>query len=682
MPGAVARANHTNHRCSDPHQQGQLAHEDHDGSDQHAGFRHAHSATCEKTGLTHPRSASLRPQDLGSWKAALDALHFCNLRLALKQSQLAQEPFGPSGSGWSQRIVSSVHFHCIITATICVNTMVMGLQLDVAWEPWETIWQIVEMTCLGVFVVEMVVKVHAHGAWAYISDVWNIMDVVVVMLALADVVILITRSGNSGSLGNLSTLRLLRGLRLLRLLKLTRKFRELWMIVQGILNAFKTMAWTTILILVGLYGGAVLVVTMVGRDADTYPGYSEDVDDFEMFSKFNPYEFFGTITRAMFTLFSLVLLTEFAEIARPMFEKQPGLIMFVILYIALLTFGVLNVLIGVIVESVMDSGRAMDESLQHEQAHEQLQQMEQLCELLFPPGCPTTVDELQETCSSMPQGFTELLDELGCPPATSVQDLLDVFDINGDGVLDLHRAVTTLYRITTGTERQRWVHLQAGINLIRRDIHALSQHFGVHTSAGMLNSELGVMNDAPEPPTSPTFGAKNGDLDVISSVSLPDRSGSDGASSNKREFSFDPNKSAADFELKIQRLCDSNAAVLNHVSALSGEVQELRGMMQQLLSAQRAHSTDVVISSEIRRLKQSSPVSSSQLAWLSSDASATRTRSPRLQSSPRAYTQSCAPASLRPEVPKLDLSCTVPSSKSPVARDPSSYTGAQAEDHV
>ena len=59
---------------------------------------------------------------------------------------------------------------------------------------------------------------------------------------------------------------------------------------------------------------------------------------------FNPYTVFGSMGKAMLTLFSIAILVEWPEIARPISMKQPVLMM---------SFGLINVTIGEIVDSVM-----------------------------------------------------------------------------------------------------------------------------------------------------------------------------------------------------------------------------------------------------------------------------------------------------------------------------------------
>merc|ERR1719262_2087504 len=90
---------------------------------------------------------------------------------------------------------------------------------------------------------------------------------------------------------------------------------------------------------------------------EIYPGYTvkEEITGGENMEYFNPTEFFGSIPRSMYTLFQLSLLTEFSEFARPIFEKQPLFFPFFILFIFCVSFGVLNVLFAVIVETTLDA---------------------------------------------------------------------------------------------------------------------------------------------------------------------------------------------------------------------------------------------------------------------------------------------------------------------------------------
>merc|ERR1719236_58467 len=109
------------------------------------------------------------------------------------------------------------------------------------------------------------------------------MDFCLVWMAIIDLVITAIASAGAeegeeaeGSpLGQLSILRVLRVIRVMRMARLLKVFKELWMIIKGIIDSLGTMFWVSMLILLILYCCAILCIDVVGRkDANTYPASS------------------------------------------------------------------------------------------------------------------------------------------------------------------------------------------------------------------------------------------------------------------------------------------------------------------------------------------------------------------------------------------------------------------------
>merc|ERR1719487_2643878 len=112
------------------------------------------------------------------------------------------------------------------------------------------------------------------------------------------------------------------------------------------------MSWVLLLLVLTLYMAGIVVTTAMLESGKIYPGFSvpDEISGGENMEYFNPSEFFGSIGRSMYTLFQLAILSEFSEFGRPIFEKQPLFFPFFLFFIFVVTFGVLNVLIAVIVE--------------------------------------------------------------------------------------------------------------------------------------------------------------------------------------------------------------------------------------------------------------------------------------------------------------------------------------------
>ena len=144
---------------------------------------------------------------------------------------------------------------------------------------------------------------------------------------------------------------------MVRLLKI---FKELWLIIQGILSSVKTIMWVSLLLGMILYVCAIFTVQTIGR-SERYGDLAELRANVEAgeegdLVEFNNHQFFGSIPRAMFTLFNIALFSgDWDEVGRATIERQPYMFPFLLGFIMFTTFGLMNVIIGVICENTMDA---------------------------------------------------------------------------------------------------------------------------------------------------------------------------------------------------------------------------------------------------------------------------------------------------------------------------------------
>jgi len=148
-----------------------------------------------------------------------------------------------------------------------------------------------------------------------------------------------TISPCQGEAAGFSLLRTMRLLKLVKVLRLVKMFSSLYVICSGVTDALRPLLWVCLLICIVLYVAAVFVTVTVGHN----PVY--DSGDFDR------KRYFGSIVRSMFTLFQIVTLDRWSDVVRPVVEgAQPAMLFFFLLVIFVVTFGLLNVLMGIIAE--------------------------------------------------------------------------------------------------------------------------------------------------------------------------------------------------------------------------------------------------------------------------------------------------------------------------------------------
>jgi len=159
----------------------------------------------------------------------------------------------------------------------------------------------------------------------FFRDGWNLFDLAVVAIALVP------------TSGGLSVLRALRILRVLRVVSVAPSLRR---VVEGFITALPGMGSVFLLMSIIFYIGAVIATKIFGTD---FP------------------QWFGSLGQSGYTLFQVMTLESWSMgIVRPVLEIYPYAWAFFIPFILVTTFAVVNLLVGLIVNSMQDAHQAED----------------------------------------------------------------------------------------------------------------------------------------------------------------------------------------------------------------------------------------------------------------------------------------------------------------------------------
>lgn len=154
-----------------------------------------------------------------------------------------------------KRISDSSRFHNFVTLVIVLAAILVGVETYPAMvDRYGTLLHILDKVVLGVFVLEIVIKMVAEGArpWRYFSDAWNIFDFVVVAFAFMPM----------GS----QYATVLRLVRLLRVLRLVHALPRLQVLVGALLKSVPSMGYVSLLLLLIFYVYAVAGVFLFGHN--------------------------------------------------------------------------------------------------------------------------------------------------------------------------------------------------------------------------------------------------------------------------------------------------------------------------------------------------------------------------------------------------------------------------------
>ncbi len=227
----------------------------------------------------------------------------------------------PGVAAWRLRLAESVesprvqHF---IVAVILVNAAILGLETSRgAMAAAGTLLVVADKLCLAVFCVEIGARLLAYR-WAFWRSGWNIFDFAVVAVALVP------------GAGPWAVLRSLRVLRVMRLLTVVPSLRK---VVAAFLHAIPGLGGVLLLMSVFLYTSAVLAVNLFG---EKFP------------------QWFGSLGGSLFSLFQILTLEGWADMAREIMAVYPWAPLFFIPFIIIATFTVLNLFIGIIVSTMQE----------------------------------------------------------------------------------------------------------------------------------------------------------------------------------------------------------------------------------------------------------------------------------------------------------------------------------------
>lgn len=176
--------------------------------------------------------------------------------------------------------------------------------------------------CLGIFVLELALKMYAHR-WQFWRSGWNIFDFIIIAIALLP------------ATQGFSVLRALRILRLLRVVSVSPNLRR---VVEGFITALPGMGSVFLLMGMIFYIGSVMATKLF---QNSFP------------------EWFGDLGSSAYSLFQIMTLESWSMgIVRPVMEVYPYAWMFFVPFIMVTTFAVVNLLVGLIVNSMQDAHAA------------------------------------------------------------------------------------------------------------------------------------------------------------------------------------------------------------------------------------------------------------------------------------------------------------------------------------
>jgi voltage-gated sodium channel len=237
----------------------------------------------------------------------------------------------------ARKITDSRSFHATIIATILCAGVLAGIGTNPAMVAAHgTLLNAMDVIVLGIFIIEVILKLAANSPqpWRYFKDGWNVFDFIIVVLCLLPMdsqFAVVLRLG-----------------RTLRLLRLVSTLPKLQLLVGALFKSFSSMGYVGLLLGLMFYVYAITGVHLFG-------GHDK--------------EHFGSLSKAFLTLFQTITLDDWKFLFASATGSSPAVAAaYFVSFILLGTMIMLNLFIGIIMNSMAEMHIELDEQVRAKQS--------------------------------------------------------------------------------------------------------------------------------------------------------------------------------------------------------------------------------------------------------------------------------------------------------------------------
>eukprot|EP00927_Polykrikos_kofoidii_P045127 TRINITY_DN39007_c0_g1_i1.p1 TRINITY_DN39007_c0_g1~~TRINITY_DN39007_c0_g1_i1.p1 ORF type:complete len:682 (+),score=73.54 TRINITY_DN39007_c0_g1_i1:191-2047(+) len=372
----------------------------------------------------------------------------------------------------AQRIRSE-SFEGAMGMLIIANCVMLGIEADVFIGNIEgPVWlRYTDHLFTVLFNVEIVLRLHAFGWRAMFfgrDKSLNIFDVGVILMTNA-VWLFSSRVDDDSIAALISSFTALRTVRLIRLGRVVKKvplFREVSLLVRGLVQSFRVLFWTILVVFVITYVFAIFGVLLVSADvkkglAGTIPAPSLTTQELEML-----WNATGGVLTWMFTLIQVLTLDSWTSIVRPLMLVSPWCWVLFYMYVALAVVVLLNLVTAIIVENAFkcanldEEERAMEIQKVHLEAFQRLQNLFKCLDT--DASGDVSWDEF-EASFKKPEVRNEMI-KLDIEEA-ELKNLFELMD-TGDGVLSLEEFFIGMKRATGTATAKESYHISRRVDYL------------------------------------------------------------------------------------------------------------------------------------------------------------------------------------------------------------------------
>jgi len=295
----------------------------------------------------------------------LQALQDVEGRVGFHAGWLSESEEVPEWRSRLRELVGMPAFDATCGVLICTNAVFLGVCCNYAAErgidlsSLPVLYSTVDKIFACIFLAEVTLRIAAAGVCDFFRSnvwAWNYFDCAIVSLDLAGL-IAAAALGREGArdLTVFRMLRIFRMARTVRIVRLLRFCRELRMMVLSILNCGTSLVWSLVLLSLTIYTFTIYFVQSVSEQLGM-----------EEHSQLK--EHFGSVARAWYTLYlSMTGGVNWSEISSLLIEVEWFNAVVMCFYIFFTTVVLTNIIIGIFVDSAVQSAQSdRDEATQEQ----------------------------------------------------------------------------------------------------------------------------------------------------------------------------------------------------------------------------------------------------------------------------------------------------------------------------
>jgi len=378
----------------------------------------------------------------------------------------------------SMPFVDWPRFNMVIGVLIMGNAACLGAELDIGnpdlpiEERME--WYVMEFIFTTIFFFELIARLY-YKRMHFFTSFMNLLDFVLVALQVLEAWILVFFPQSENNMRVFSIFRVLRMAKLIRLLRVIPSLHEVYLIMNGLMEATKTLGWVCVLLVLDLYIFAVLFTTQVGHNDSAFDPYFRDSKgwDHELY--------FGTVSKSMFSLFQILTLDSWAEdIARHVCAMMPGFQWVFILFITLTTFGLLSIVVGVIGENILQEASSNKKEVAKKQDAERSRIMDSIREVfaLVDKDNSGNVSLLEVKRALQNPEVNSRLRMIDFPVG-ELEEIFMLLDTDRSGSISIQSFIKGCMRLKGDAKSKDLLEVQINVEALGKDLALLDEKFGL-----------------------------------------------------------------------------------------------------------------------------------------------------------------------------------------------------------